>query len=611
MAIEELKRVLGMERVVWIDDVFATSPKELAAMVVDYPAAARGFESVRKAVEAPAAFRSQEDVEADLEQAIADLLLEDRFRLRDAVFAVEGVEKRFRAGELSRASVRAACEALSVAGADRWTFDVARERLAVPDDGGPATVGYVVDLNETDGDDRSGLDLLDLIVPRPTTAAAFILTHTADRATEAAREAELSAQRGEGAAGSFTVVTKDRLGDTVEEAAAGLAVGFKRAGLRRVLEEVLGAARPKFVEAYDHARAGLLAIRPEALEAYVFERGALEGISVMHVVERAVASVTSERMRRFFAVDPAVRAAVRKLRALGSTKLDVEPAIPAEELGSMMQAEAWDDDETVNGSLSPLSCGDVFELDAQEEATRTLSRRFLLLGQPCDIALRPDGGRNDETAMLVLLREANGSSATGTRRVPLRFPVQDRRWFCDLRQVATASLPVLDLATFRTDGRVRLDVGHERAADLLDGQLAVYARRVAASDLALADGAVEAPDGFVREGLLLTSSTARCFAPIRLGVLKAEAAVTGNPPMPQRPRRVTWHLRRCGRVRADHAAAVLEDILHNMGRAAFDLDYSVPRAAPAPVETSSAGGPERAGSGAVPDGPHEAAPDRR
>lgn len=48
------------------------------------------------------------------------------------------------------------------------------------------------------------------------------------------------------------------------------------------------------------------------------------------------------------------------------------------------------------------------------------------------------------------------------------------------------------------------------------------------------------------------------------------------------PKRVTWSLRRTGRVRMPYAAALLRDYLAIQGRDAFDLDFTKEAAQPSP-----------------------------
>jgi hypothetical protein len=56
----------------------------------------------------------------------------------------------------------------------------------------------------------------------------------------------------------------------------------------------------------------------------------------------------------------------------------------------------------------------------------------------------------------------------------------------------------------------------------------------------------------------------------------------------ERPKRATWRLRRCGRVRMPYAAALLDLYTSVMSRQAFDLDFMSPGLLAATAEEEKA-----------------------
>ena len=310
--------------------------------------------------------------------------------------------------------------------------------------------------------------------------------------------------------------------------------------------------------------------RPETLERHVYVRGRAEGVSELHVVERGVSAVISEQLRKFFGSDAVAVEALKALRSLG----DVELAGPApdarESLASLRRAEVWDDAETVNSAHSPLANGDVFQLDGSEDETRNQRRRFVLLGQPCDIMLRASGTRGQNEAMLVTLKEDQGGAQR--EKVPrLPFLLDGQHWKLDFSDIAYVRLDVLDLACFRQDGRVRLDAGHAASKSLLPGLSAVYAGRTGYLDgLLAAAPPAEAPA--LDEKLLLTMSGSKFLKEVRLGQRKVARAADRGSQREALPERVAWNLRRVRRIRVPYSSALLEQMLLLMGRA-FDLDF--------------------------------------
>jgi hypothetical protein len=566
VAIEEIKAALGINRIIWVDDVFAKNVPELSDMVIAHPKGAEGFAEFAELLDAMVANR---DVGGDVAQVIADMKPERREELRAAVLAAEAKEPKFKSDELSQAVIEEACAALGVENGDRLSFDEAA-KLTVDLAGADQEIGYVIDLNESGGADERGLEILAELARHGSRSIAFILTHAATEETEGGEERRLRDgfnRPGDGLAMPVTVIDKKRLERGV---AAAFEVGFKRAGLRSALHRVLFAARATILPAFDSAATILLQIAPEPLERHVYDRGRAEGVSELHVVERGVSAVISEQLRKFFGSDEVAVEALKTLRSLGDVKLAGPAPDAREALASLRRAEVWDDEATVNAAFSPLANGDVFQLDGSEEETRNQSRRFVLLGQPCDVMLRASGTRGQNEAMLVTLKEDQGGDQR--EKVPrLPFLLDGKRWKLDFSDIAYVRLDVLDLACFRNDGRVRLDAGHTASASLLPSLATVYPDRTGCFDGLLAAAAPTAAT--VNEKLLLTMSASKFLKDVRLGERKAARVADPGSQREALPERVAWNLRRVGRIRVPYSSALLEQLLLLMGRRAFDLDF--------------------------------------
>lgn len=567
MAIDDIKAALGINRIVWVDDVFAQSGPELSDMVIAHPAGAEAFPELADLLDA---IRAGRDVGSSVGQVIADLKPQRRDELRAAVLAAEAKEPKFKSDELPQDVVEAACTVLDVEKGDRLSFEEAA-KLTVDLAGADQEIGYVIDLNESGGADERGLAMLAELAGRGSKAIAFILTHAATEETEGTEERRLReglGDPGDSLAMPVTVIAKKRLERGI---ATAFEVGFKRAGLRSALHRVLVAARSTIIPAFDDAAKTLLQIAPEPLERHVYIRGRAEGVSELHVVERSVSAVISQQLRKFFGSDTVAIESLKSLRSLGDVELPGPAPDAKEALASLRRAEVWDDEETVNSAWSPLANGDVFQLDGSEEETRNQRRRFVLLGQPCDLILRASGTRGQNEAMLITLKEDQGGEQR--EKVPrLPFLLDGKHWKLDFSDIAYVRLDVLDLACFRQDGRVRLDVGHAASPSLLPGLAAVYRGRTEYLDGLLAAAApTEAPA--LDEKLFLTMSDSRFLKDVRIGQRKAARAADRGTQREALPERVAWNLRRIGRIRVPYSSALLEQMLLLMGRRAFDLDF--------------------------------------
>jgi hypothetical protein len=594
MPVSQALEILGAKRVIWIDDRFNITAPQIATLLTNSleTALACAFPELQAALEGykidPAGA-----VQA-VTQILTDLDAKRIEEIRTTFFARERTEKSFPTSELSGDAIASACQLLGVAAEDRWTFEKADQYLPGLCEAGDAELSYVVDLNESGGSSTRGLDMLQVLWTGKSQGTAFILTHETNISGEARTEQELreKLQALGGLGLPVCVIAKERLSnkaDDEEGMAAALRVGVKRAGLRRSLHEVLTRAQAQLHGAIDEAAFNLLTVPPEQLESHVFERGYKEGVSELHVVERAITAHLGKKAREFFGVDEQVLASAQRLRALRAIPLDTTSTAPEPHLAAFREAEVWEAEELLNRALTPIACGDVFELDPDEQATRTSKQKFILLGQPCDISLRPEERkRAQDTGFLVPLKTKTMPGKADPKAPLVPFTLHGGQWACDFRNASVTRLSILDLASFRQDGRVRVDDGHAAPPGLLPAQQQFYEDRTKPASEALADPNLRPHPGRVALGLQLTFASADVFKHIHSPVFEDETTQKVDGKTIKRPKRATWRLRRCGRVRMPYAAALLDLYTSVMSRQAFDLDFMSPGSLAATAEEEKA-----------------------
>lgn len=594
MQVSQALEILGAKRVIWIDDRFNITAAQISTLLTNSldTALACAFPELQAALE------SYEFDPAGAIQTITQILTDlDAQRIeeiRATFFAQERTAKGFPTNELSGDAIASACRLLGVAAEDCWTFEKADHDLPGLCEAGDAELSYVVDLNESGGSPTRGLDMLKALWNGKSKGTAFILTHETSISGEAKKEQELrwKLQDLGGLGLPVCVIAKERLSDKADDEegmAAALRVGVKRAGLRRSMHEVLTRARDKLREAIDEAALNLLTVPPEQLESHVFDRGYKEGVSELHVVERAITAHLGKEARGFFGVDEQVLASAQRLRALRAIPLDTTTTAPEPHLTAFREAEVWEAEELLNRGFTPIACGDVFELDSDEPATRQSKQKFILLGQPCDISLRPDDRkRAQDTGFLVPLKSKTMPGKANSKAPLLPFTLHGGQWACDFRNASVARLSILDLASFRPDGRVRVDDGHVAPAGLLPAQRRFYEDRTKPASDALADPMLRRNGGQVALGMQLTFASADLFKHIHSPVFEDASKQKVDGQTIERPKRATWRLRRCGRVRMPYAAALLDLYTNVMSRQAFDVDYMSPGLLAATAEEEKA-----------------------
>jgi hypothetical protein len=349
---------------------------------------------------------------------------------------------------------------------------------------------------------------------------------------------------------------------------------MKRAGLRRSVHEVLQTVKGDVSSAFEAAALKLLEIPPEQLDEFVVERGHHEGVSELHVVERAITAEVSQRVRHIFATSQEVMTSTARLRSLRAVSLGSEPPKAHPHLEEFRRMEVWESSELINRSYTPLACGDIFELDDYECGTAQGRKQFVMLGQPCDISIRALEDRDQEFAIFVPLVVKASIPKTGEENAklrPLQFTLNGEQLFCDFREAASVRLSILDLAALRDDGRVRFDSDQTDSDALLAGMRKVIPKRVQAAKKALEDWNV------MSDSFQLCFRSSSPFSVIARAVVKNKETKTIGATKVKLPKRVTWSLKRTGRIRMPYAAAMLRDYLSLQGRDAFDLDFTKDR----------------------------------
>jgi hypothetical protein len=585
---KEALSLLGSSRVIWIDDQFRTdTPEELAKLLSQYLEIARQLpldDGVTALID-----RVAMDDESALVELTENLLGMDAAArvILGGQFHALLATKNGGIPDLNTDQIRCVQKELGIGPGDSWTFDRADGgiRELAEAEGGDGHITFIVDLQDeygAQGNER-GLELLRLLGQLGSKATVFLLTRNASKATEADLEDDLRVKLTMEDAGGVRVpvcvIAKERLEGKEAVIVEGLRVALKRAGLRRGIHEVLLRANEELQAAFDDARKRLLRIPPEQLDRYVVDRAYKEGVSELHVVERALSASMSDRFKRLFANDTIAVNGAGRFRKLRNIRLEAPTSISTE-LQDFRRIEIWEDAELVNSSHSPLACGDVFAASVPDAAGELVERRFILLVQPCDVMLRPEGKRESDVGVLAQIqpRDYKDSNSPSLKKPLLPFVLDGVEWICEFRKSATANLCVLDASTWLRDGTVRYQHGDIETlpTELLPGQVKNAKRISGQFEEALVQCAeLETPASWrLAPDCLLSLSRDKMFRALSIPAFTAFSLIPKNGDQ----KRVTsgrfeWPLRRVGRIRMPYAAALLSNYLAVQGRAAFDLDY--------------------------------------
>lgn len=594
MEIREALCALGVDRVIWIDDYFNETPGQLADLLCNSIeiALACSIDELQLALEQYSFDESESRIL--VEQILTDAGPERCAEIKKIYFAQEKTQESIETDEISAESFKAVYELMDIKAHDRWTFKGYEKKIEAVCEAGDSKISYIIDLRDGHENPFRGLEVLACLQSLKSKGTAFILTHETTEDGEASLETLLLSKLRESTPRSeipICVIAKQRLiSDSDDDLIIhnALKVAIKRAGLRRSMHEVLQRAAQDVMSAFIMASDQLLEIPPEQLEAFVMERARREGVSELHVVERAITVTMAHKIREVFATDQLIQISTDRLRSLRNVKLETPSSEIHEHLQNFRMLEVWESDSLVNSSYTPIACGDVFEFDMLEFPASAEKKRFLLLAQPCDIAIREKGTRALETAFLVPLKAKDTPqvSKTKLKESPLQFKLDGIQFACDLRAATSVKLSILDLASCRQDGRVRLDKDQSFPPQMLPGLKVAITQsvkpvKVALDSIAGQQGALKGKTTSASQlsdkvdiSLQLAMPGQKSFKKIQQGEFKKSNVVNMAGEKTQLPERITWNLRRAGRIKMPYAASLLKDYMSVMSREAFDLDFT-------------------------------------
>lgn len=259
--------------------------------------------------------------------------------------------------------------------------------------------------------------------------------------------------------------------------------------------------------------------------------------------------------------DGTLRDKLAELRSFSLKQLDAEHVAASQsDLRELRHLEFERPANHVNSLMAPLACGDVFFFKSG-----AFERTAMLIGNPCDLALRSDGTRKlrrawlvevsrDTKAVLQKLEQDRGA------RAPLSYMLltgnrdQDTAYLFNNSNIESIDLTVLDLCWTNTHGNAEL-----YPPSALD-----------------AFGFVLPPQ---RKRLQTLAEKARIskFGSIELWgadlpptVEDSDEQVLGEVRL---DKRVSYSISRCWRLAPEFAAAVLSVLAQSMARPVFGHDY--------------------------------------
>jgi len=358
----------------------------------------------------------------------------------------------------------------------------------------------------------------------------------------------------------FVVIAKQRLTGAPPGDYSFLRM-VRLAALSRRCAAIKTAAWEIFEKSVEGAKVAMEGLSVIDFDQIVLASPRREGVWEPDTLFRVFAILMRHEAReRLYGNDAEMRSRIAEARRVSAVPLGAEVAFGAEPPGreavNIQRHEMYESGSFLNQYCLPLELGDIFE--------GANGRWYLLLAQPCDLMVRPNGRRSYDdrcgrTATLIELIVGESTSDAKPRLVEVPFYDEEtgRSAFVDFAKAHQIQLSVLDLCALNQEGEAAIDVDgpcasvvvepwkrrHDDLRKLYRAALKRY-ETLAAKHL---------PNDFKNLGLPVACTTARFRAMVDGTVIR-------------------YGLHRRGRLNQPRSGALLTAFSQYQSRAAFEHD---------------------------------------
>lgn len=296
------------------------------------------------------------------------------------------------------------------------------------------------------GDAREGGSLVkDLLARDPEGCFFCIFTESAGIESEFDDWQKLCGDYGF-TPGQVGLVSKKHLTDNPVGFARMLKISLTASEVEDVRRGVLAAARQGFeagLERFDE-------LDLPTLTSIVFESSLVEGAWEVETILRVVRAFANESLDNHVYGDPEIADAVKTIAAAASVSTGTDERLDKAAFEIQFAERYITGDYLSERRLAPAN-GDIFELANETDGTSL----WVLVAQPCDLAIRSDGKRSGSPTHLTILPIEQMKKAPRGSHVELLhyFPPDADKAFVRLTKPVYVPTAILDLAAFSADGQ--------------------------------------------------------------------------------------------------------------------------------------------------------------
>jgi hypothetical protein len=198
------------------------------------------------------------------------------------------------------------------------------------------------------------------------------------------------------------------------------------------------------------------------LHQIVFQASTEEGLWEPDMLFRLHSLFHRNESRRLAHDGRTLESIAAKLRSVSGVALPSNLITPPSSTWTLQHEELYEGGAYINENHLPIDLGDIFKQTGEGG-----NKLYILLAQPCDLMVRPDGKRHPELIRLPLaeLKRFTISELSGTKsalsyseELPYFDGSPNIRWYVKMKEVFFATANILDLCVYNTDGIAKISI---------------------------------------------------------------------------------------------------------------------------------------------------------
>ena len=409
---------------------------------------------------------------------------------------------------------------------------------------------------EEEGTADGGFELIREVQAK-NTGYCGLISHTISRGSEydawleLADEHKLDRDR-------FVVISKARLTGDARNYYGFLGM-LRLVALSDRFAVVKSKAWAIFQDSVDKAKEAMERLSTLDFDRIVFESSRREGVWEPDTLFR-VFGILMRRQAQLRLHEETISSAVAQARNVSAVPEEIAAAVrddsASHEALRIQRFEVYESGDDLNRSHAPIELGDIFETESNK-------KRYILLAQPCDLMVRPNGKRSYDdklgrTVALVALVDKQAGEKGSWGELPFYNHTTGKSAFANFGSAHQVRLAVLDLCAVRADGSAVIQVNANSPELLIPPWQARYKKLKRFFKTALERWEIlgaKQVDGDLKSLALPRFST----------TVRVDAAVSGQT--------VQYGLKRVMRLRQPRSGALLTSFAQYQARAAFQHDF--------------------------------------